>query len=204
MPAMGYVSIAIEALTQRLETVGKFDSHDAFYLREVYIQKPLIIDEPSMNSAGTEVYTTLRPFQLNSEDESKWYEFRIRSTGANGEPVKHSMGQICAGQRKQSEPLPPTEGKKLRNIEGEKFYRAMDEAGFDHGPAFRTLEALRARGDGFEMYAQMVNYTGTRGVEEKSNEDTGQGGAQIGLERDRRGSNSQGKTLNGEGEHDPY
>lgn len=197
MPAMGYVSMAIEALTQTLETIGKFDPHCAFYLREVYIQKPLIIDEPSMDNVGTEVYTTLRPFQLNSEDESKWYEFRIRSTGANSESVKHSMGQICVGQRKPSEPLPSIKG---RNIEGEKFYRAMDQAGFDHGPAFRALQSLRARSDGFRMHAQMVNYTGVR---DESNKNAGQGDTLTTLERDRKGSDSQEQALNGEGQHDP-
>ena len=198
MPAMGYVSMAIEALTQMLETIGKFDPHDAFYLREIYIQKPLIIEEPSIDSTGTEVYTTLRPIQLNTEDESKWYEFCIRSTGVNGESVKHSTGQICASQRKQSAPLPPKEGKKLRNIEGEKFYRAMEEAGFDHGPAFRTLETLRAKSDGFEMYAQMMNYTGGRTVEDNRNKKIWGDDAQTRLEKDRRGSDFQGQASNGE------
>lgn len=203
MPAMVYVSMVIEALTQMLETIGKFDPHDAFYLREIYFQKPLIIEEHPINSIGTEVYTTLRPIQLNSEDESKWYEFRIRSTGVNGEPVKHSIGQICAGQRKQSSPLPPTEGKKFRNIEKEKFYRAMDEAGFDHGPAFRKLETLRANSDGFEMYAQAMNYIGGRTVGDDGNKIIWEGDAQTRPERDRRGSDFQGQAPNGEEQHNP-
>jgi len=162
MPAVGYVSMAIEALTQMLETADRYDPNNAFYLREISIQKPFTINddrEADIHGRATEVYTTLHQTQGNLMDVSKWYQFTIRSTGEDGIPVKHCTGYICSDKRRTTKKIPRTEGKRLREVSGDKLYKAMESAGFDHGPWFRGLEKLRiVTNGGREIYAKMANY----------------------------------------------
>lgn len=163
MPAVGYVSMAIEAFTQMLETADIYDPNNAFYMREISIQKPFTISddrEAEMHGRATEIYTTLHQTQGNLMDVSKWYQFTIRSTGEDGIPVKHCTGYICSDKRRTTKKMPGTEGKRLREVSGDKLYKAMKSAGFDHGPWFRGLEQLRVvTNGGREIYAKMANFS---------------------------------------------
>lgn len=158
MPAVGYVAMAIEALTQILETRGLYNPDNAFYLREVSIKKPLLLDDRPLGATGTEVYTTMRPGQVNSLDQSKYYEFNIRSSGGDGQPVTHCSGVICSDKRKPLMEKPSKDGVKLREVDSEKLYKAMAAAGFDHEKRFKAMKRLRTQNDGNIMWAEMLNH----------------------------------------------
>ena len=101
-PATGYICMAVEALTQFLESIDQFNPENAFLLRGITIQKPLVLEtERSLSQRskdpiqGTEVFLTLRCKQSNTIDASRWYRFNIRTISGGGkENVKHCSGLI--------------------------------------------------------------------------------------------------------------
>ena len=167
-PATGYICMAVEALTQYLESNDQFnpDPENSFSLRDITIQKPLVLGDESSRSResespikGTEVFLTLRREPTNTTDASRWYHFNIHTTSRSGkENVRHCSGVITMEKRNESHRLPGTGGQPLREIPSRQFYEALNAVGFNYGPTFAGLGNLRARTDKPEMWAEMSNY----------------------------------------------
>jgi len=176
-PAAGYICMAIEALTQFLESSDQFDSQHAFLLREITIQKPLVLgnersrsQKPEGPIQGTEVFLTLRSEQSNTMDASRWYRFNIRTTSASGkENVKHCSGLITMENRRETRGPPEIVGQHVRKIDCTQFYEAMNEVGFNYGQTFSGLKSLRARTHKPEMWATMNNFMERNNTSESSN-----------------------------------
>ena len=179
-PATGYICMAVEALTQYLESTNQFnpDPDNSFLLRDITIQKPLVLGDESSRSRksespiqGTEVFFTLRREPTNITDTSRWYRFNIHTTSGGGkENVKHCSGVITIEKQHESHQIPATRGQPLREIPSRKFYEALNAVGFNYGPTFAGLEDLRARTDKPEMWAAMSNYMEAKNTSSRAQE----------------------------------
>lgn len=164
-PAAGYICMAVEALTQYLESNDQFNSDDAFLLREITIQKPLILGDARSRSQnaesplkGSEVFLTLRAEQNNTADASRWYRFNIYTTSRTGKGnLKHCSGTITMEKKPDSYRPPATRGQDLQEIHHRRFYEALNAVGFNYGPTFARLRNLEARLERQEMWAEMSN-----------------------------------------------
>lgn len=163
IPATAYICMAIEALTQHLESLGKFKPEEAFLLRRISIHKPLILTaiagtETLSAIRGTVLFLTLRQKQRNSRDESKWFAFAIRTMGEHtAGMVTHCTGSICTIPRKHV-PKPNVFSNEVREglrlISKDALYEALAAIGLNYGKAFAGLKNVRSRMDLCEMIGE--------------------------------------------------
>ncbi|OJJ78433.1 uncharacterized protein ASPGLDRAFT_62541 [Aspergillus glaucus CBS 516.65] len=127
-PGAGYVAMAGEAVRQ---VTGSTD----YSLRNVFIRNALILD-------GTaEIMTSLRPAKLTDQVDSIWFDFTI-STYQNGKWKKHVVGQAREGPDQEHDV--PSRQAYSRQVDSDKWYRALKKRGLDYGPHFRGLEQITA------------------------------------------------------------
>lgn len=167
-PATGYICMAVEALTQHLEYLEILNPDYGFLLRQMSIQKPLILKSAAgpigvanTDSNGIEIFLTLKRMQLNYMDESKWFQFTIRSTdsqGARVETITHCRGLICAEKRHGPTKKPKVFSNNVqetwRVISPAMYYESLTSAGLTYEGKFAQLKNLKANTDVLEMVAE--------------------------------------------------
>lgn len=130
-PAAGYLAMAGEAVRQLS------NNEDSYKVRHVVLSQALILQE----GIDTEVVTNLRPYRLNDELDSEWWEFTVASY--NGQIwLKHCVGQVSAGS---SEPAQAKyTGPLARKLQKKKLFDTLAKAGMQYGPRFQRLDEITA------------------------------------------------------------
>ncbi|KAF9893690.1 hypothetical protein FE257_009858 [Aspergillus nanangensis] len=151
-PMSGYVSMAIEAISQ-LAILHNFPA-DNISFREVSVGKALLIP----NTAAVEMTITLRPFAESTRASSDhWFEFRVFSWAEGKEWSEHCRGMVSAEADKK---LNPVDGAyrlesntlelqaRIKSMELEctspvdshEMYDTVALGGVNYGPLFRGLK----------------------------------------------------------------
>ncbi|PYI00201.1 hypothetical protein BO71DRAFT_455104 [Aspergillus ellipticus CBS 707.79] len=129
-PAACYVAMAGEAVRQ---VSGSPD----YSIRNMFIRNALVLKDVE----SVEIITNLRPVKLADNLDSVWFDFSILSY-QNGKWKKHCVGQVRGGTDQNHE-FPPN-GMESRQVEADKWYRALSKHGLDFGPHFQVLEQISA------------------------------------------------------------
>jgi len=94
--------------------------------------------------AELEVVTSLKRHMLSDEVESEWWEFSIASLSGNVW-TRHCDGQVKPTKNDERPRIPEWQAMEQlpRSFPKLRRYNAMAKAGYNFGPAFRWLEAVR-------------------------------------------------------------
>ncbi|ORX86871.1 ketoacyl-synt-domain-containing protein, partial [Basidiobolus meristosporus CBS 931.73] len=150
-PAAGYISMALEAAKQFSNSEG--DTIDEFYLKEICIQKALILDD---SENGVETLFVLRSTPSSSKSSSAvWKEFRVFSYGENEKWEENCRGQISiklTGSKGTSHCGPGYDKVQLLeaekectvNVDSEDTYESLASVGLEYGITFRGLRNIKA------------------------------------------------------------
>lgn len=131
-PCAGYIAMMGEAIRQLTGT-------DTYSLRNLVIKAAIVMQD--LDSAGTEITTTMRPSRLTDSDNSSWYDFSISSF--NGV----SWIQHCTAQGKPEEENPVKEKEIApypRRLSEGFWYERLRHLGLNYGPRFQGMTAISA------------------------------------------------------------
>ncbi|KAK6514428.1 hypothetical protein TWF506_008821 [Arthrobotrys conoides] len=133
-PGAGYIAMALEALRQTIEPVGKSDAN----LKNMNILSALVI--PNSQATSVELFTTLRPTPITyATNSDEWWDFSIISF-QDGISTTHATGsgrinrQPQAIERKIQAPKGSLEPSAPR-----VWYDKLLSKGLNFGPEFQTI-----------------------------------------------------------------
>ncbi|KAF7587147.1 hypothetical protein BBP40_007675 [Aspergillus hancockii] len=150
-PFVGYVAMAIEALSQ--SAALRNITMDSYRLREVSVEKALVIPDTS----SVELITTLRPFAEGTRASSEtWYEFRVSATRDGRAWIEHCRGLISGEMERVPNPvdgarqLEEMEAEVRRRlsivdapgmslVDAEEMYDNVSDSGVQYGHIFRGM-----------------------------------------------------------------
>ena len=150
-PGAGYVAMAMEAISQTIDTARTNAS--TFSLRNTNFLAALTLAPET----ETEVFTTLRPKPLSSATKSKeWSDFEIVSY-KDGYSTLHAAGSISL-QSSQEPALPmlPFLDRGSTITAARPWYNRFAKAGLNFGPDFQSLKnvSVPTRSNGPHRYAK--------------------------------------------------
>ncbi|RAK99944.1 putative polyketide synthase [Aspergillus ibericus CBS 121593] len=139
-PAAGYITMAIEAVSQ----VASVDAGDytttEFYLRGILIRSALVLDETS----AVEVITSLRPSENVYAFQGPSYEFHVYSVTDDDRWTEHCTGVVgvrifstgsstaIGAARLCNEP-------RMAALDVQAFYENLASVGLEYGPCFANI-----------------------------------------------------------------
>ena len=145
-PGAGHLSLAVEAYLQLLVS----QQHDlaGVRFRDVDIGKALIVAD---SDNGIEKHTRLQRLPSSAEYNG-WYTFVVESI-EDGTWTIHSEGKI-SGILARNDSRPPAHRFELpfdmdklhQRTQARRWYDSFHRVGFEYGPSFRTMQAVRANG----------------------------------------------------------
>ncbi|OHE97149.1 hypothetical protein CORC01_07590 [Colletotrichum orchidophilum] len=149
-PAAGYLSMAMEAVTQINEMSESQVSVDSYVFRDVAIQQALVTPD---DDNGIEVLLNMRPSKLGSDEAGKkWWDFNVSSVSSEGHRKNHMAGSISINTdrrravAKQVPNLPQRASGKLWN-------QALKQVGFNYGPTFQDMDNITFDGTTYCAHA---------------------------------------------------
>ncbi|KAJ5379544.1 Fum1p [Penicillium cosmopolitanum] len=130
-PAAGYVAMAGEAVLQLHPDVEDYS------IKDLVLKSPLLLKDEQV----TEIITTLRPVKINDLVDSEWFTFTIVARDGV-DWTKHCQGQV----RPHFDFPPATKDlkRRLRPVDSDQWYRALDRHGLSYGKTFQGLEDIAA------------------------------------------------------------
>lgn len=143
MPAAGYLTIAVEALFQKLRALNPDEvpatpNELAYCFRNVRFQRAMVVEE------NRDVRMMLTMNKVPGGDD--WHEFRISSTAEGDVTAEHCFGLIRTTQDvvdDVAQNLTPVKS----TVPAERWYKATREIGMGFGSVFkRMLEVESASG----------------------------------------------------------
>ncbi|KAL4749621.1 hypothetical protein BDW72DRAFT_194652 [Aspergillus terricola var. indicus] len=146
-PAAGYFSMAMEAITQLNELSPSPVAIGGYTLRDVSIETALVTPD---DDAGVEVLITLHPAvqgKTKHNGAKQWWDFSVTSVSADG-PKRHMAGTIglIASPADSQRPAPRPVPAFPQRVSGTAWNQALRRVGFDYGPTFQDMEAIRFDG----------------------------------------------------------
>ncbi|KAI1350311.1 polyketide synthase [Xylaria sp. FL0043] len=143
-PATGYLAIAMEAISQVLETSGNLRAQ-GFEFRNVSFNSALIVpDESTTGAKETEIHTTLSAQKIsNTNASARWFQYSISSWVA-GQAHLHCSGIV----RLSAKLISPCDATRVHDYEHfdkwtmDKWYKKLSDEGFFLGPSFQSLTSL--------------------------------------------------------------
>jgi acyl transferase domain-containing protein len=147
-PAAGYLSVAIEAISQSLGVIYK-DKDKTIEFRDVHIATALVLpDDSNEPGKGVELHTSMSRQKLSTVTvSSDWYEFSISSWVA-GHTTIH-----CAGSIRVNDSVKIQGSVMVSNIgtfetySAEKWYAKAKEQGLCFEGPFRSLTSVCTDGN---------------------------------------------------------
>ncbi|MCJ1309500.1 hypothetical protein MMC25_003160 [Agyrium rufum] len=125
-PASGYLSMAMEAMTEIHSDSSDAPPLSSYTLRNISVQSAMVVPDDDM---GIESLFSLRPVEGGT-----WYTFTVASH-ANESWKEHMTGQIGINIRKDrtSSSIPTLQNR----ASGKSWYKKLREVGFDYGATFQ-------------------------------------------------------------------
>ncbi|KAJ0295368.1 hypothetical protein COL516b_012632 [Colletotrichum fioriniae] len=149
-PAAGYLSMAMEAVSQINETSDSPVIIDSYVFRGVAIQQALVTPD---DDSGIEVLLNMRSSNLgNGEASKRWWDFNVSSVSTEGHRKNHMAGSISFNTErhrpaaKQVPNLPQRASGKLWN-------QALKQVGFNYGPTFQDMDNITFDGSTYCAHA---------------------------------------------------
>ena len=150
-PGAGYVAMAMEAISQTLDTARTNTS--TFSLRNTNILAALVLAPET----ETEIFTTLRPKPLSSATKSKeWLDFEIVSY-KDGYSNLHATGSISLKSSQElALPMLPFLDRGSIVTAARPWYNRFAKAGLNFGPDFQSIKnvSVPTRSNGPQRYAE--------------------------------------------------
>jgi NADPH:quinone reductase-like Zn-dependent oxidoreductase/NADP-dependent 3-hydroxy acid dehydrogenase YdfG/acyl carrier protein len=139
LPGSAYICLAIEAVSQYVESSGTgLPQFPVFQLRNIQIKAALVIPE---NEFGIEVLTGINV----STWSSNWFEFKVTSLDSSGTWAENATGliSILTSPARHSGGLTRLNDRMdQRYIDAQKWYGKFEELGLGYGPSFQGLSDL--------------------------------------------------------------
>ncbi|KAK2782399.1 Type I Iterative PKS [Onygenales sp. PD_12] len=128
-PAVGYISIAGEAIKQLSES-------SSFTIRGLNLVAAMHLPP----GAPIEIITQLRPCRPTTNYDSSWFDFTIMSYDGT-QWTRHCFGEVHAGQKTTSPPsmIDTSNAWVAQPLSTERWYQDAKTAGLEYGPAFQGL-----------------------------------------------------------------
>ncbi|KAI1735252.1 polyketide synthase [Xylaria scruposa] len=145
-PAAGYITIAVEALSQILGLKDKTDV--AFQLREVDISTALTVPAPEDTaSKDLEIHTIMSGRKTSStRTPFKNYDFSI-SSWVDGQATRHCTGSICVveslGKGLDRDDFTERTVDAFEEEPAKRWYAKWHQEGMCFGTSFQSLTSLR-------------------------------------------------------------
>ncbi|KAJ0168676.1 Lovastatin diketide synthase LovF [Colletotrichum tanaceti] len=136
-PAAGYVAMAGEAVRQLTE------QYAGFTIREMRIMNALVISPVK----AVELLTSARRQRLTYNEVSEWWELTIQSCSSNNTDTwtTHCTCRIKGGNDLKIRTLPGLQKDSLLRVtEPSRWYKQMSRVGYNYGPLFRRMQAVRS------------------------------------------------------------
>lgn len=146
LPGAAYVSMAIEAV--RLVTDPSEDKICGYRVKKVEFLSDLVVPESEKSVGGVEMYFRLGPSRREGDKVDGWYEFEVRSLGANDTWVENCRGLVSAVVEQQDieDAVAPnvdsflkTQESKVRRVAGSALRADVASMGVQYGPAFQGI-----------------------------------------------------------------
>ncbi|KAK3347608.1 LOW QUALITY PROTEIN: putative polyketide synthase [Neurospora tetraspora] len=146
LPGAAYVSMAIEAV--RLVTDPSEDKIRGYRVKNVEFLSALVVPESEKSVGGVEMYFRLGPSRREGDKADGWYEYEVRSLGANDMWVENCGGLVSAVVEQQDieDAVAPnvdsflkTQESKVRRVAGSALRADVASMGVQYGPAFQGI-----------------------------------------------------------------
>ncbi|KAI1419983.1 hypothetical protein F5Y12DRAFT_720070 [Xylaria sp. FL1777] len=162
-PSTGYLSMALEAATQVVETEGGNALNIKYFeIRNFSLLKALIVPEDDF---GIETLFSLRPASLNAHSRHQWLFDFVLTTVSNVDGVdiftEHCRGQVETGFEEFAFPESrlvqeiQTFSSTKKIINAAQWYESFARAGLCYGPIFQGLSNIFAVGQGTKSQARV-------------------------------------------------
>lgn len=156
-PGAGFFCMAIEASAQMAVSEGK--TPVGYRLRDVQIERGLLISDTLDASKGVELQLTLERTDDKTIAAPGWRSFRICSVTANNEWTEHCSGLIeVEGENASSKTIewqdPSSNVRLARHGQDAEYWKVMDPedlyaairaTGIDHRPIFQNIQTVNQR-----------------------------------------------------------
>ncbi|KAF4494561.1 polyketide synthase [Fusarium agapanthi] len=147
-PAAGYLSMAMEAISQLNEMSEAPLEIDSYIFRDISIQKALVIPD---DDEGIETLFNMRPSRLSTDEAMRWWDFNTSSVSTEGHVKNHMTGRICINTNKHRA-LAKTVPNLPQRASGKLWNQALKKVGFNYGPTFQDMDNITF--DGISYCAQ--------------------------------------------------
>ncbi|KAF1841194.1 polyketide synthase [Cucurbitaria berberidis CBS 394.84] len=149
-PAAGYLSMAMEAVTQINEMAEKPSKINSYVFRDIAIQQALVTPD---DDNGIEVLLNMRPSCLGmDEGDKQWWEFNVSSVSSEGHRKNHMAGSISININSRT-----AVAKKMPNLpqraSGRLWNHALKQVGFNYGPTFQDMDNITFDGSTYCAHA---------------------------------------------------
>ncbi|KAF5665736.1 polyketide synthase [Fusarium circinatum] len=147
-PAAGYLSMAMEAITQLNEMSQAPLEIDSYIFRDISIQQALVTPD---DDEGIETLFNMRPSRLITDEAMRWWDFNTSSVSTEGHAKNHMNGRICINTNK-GRALPKAVPNLPQRASGKLWNQALKKVGFNYGPTFQDMDNITF--DGMSYCAQ--------------------------------------------------
>ncbi|KAF5647464.1 polyketide synthase [Fusarium sp. NRRL 52700] len=161
-PAAGYLSMAMEAITQLNEMSDAPLEIDSYIFRDISIQQALVTPD---NDDGIETLFNMRPSRLSTDETRRWLDFNTSSVSTDGHVKNHMTGRICINTSKRRALAKPVPNLPQR-ASGKLWNQALKKVGFNYGPTFQDMDNITF--DGMSYCAQATTNIKTSVMKDES------------------------------------
>ncbi|KXH50581.1 hypothetical protein CSAL01_11461 [Colletotrichum salicis] len=149
-PAAGYLSMAMEAVSQINETSDSPVIIDSYVFRGVTIQQALVTPD---DDSGIEILLNMRSSNLGSGEAGKrWWDFNVSSVSTEGHQKNHMAASISFNTERRR-----PAAKQLPNLpqraSGKLWNQALKQVGFNYGPTFQDMDNITFDGSTYCAHA---------------------------------------------------
>ncbi|KAL7757381.1 hypothetical protein ACKLNR_011908 [Fusarium oxysporum f. sp. zingiberi] len=161
-PAAGYLSMAMEAITQLNEMSEAPLEIDSYIFRDISIQQALVTPD---DDDGIETLFNMRPSRLSTDETMRWWDFNTSSISTEGHVKNHMTGRIRINTNKRRA-LARTVPNLPQRASGKLWNQALKKVGFNYGPTFQDMDNITF--DGISYCAQATTNIKTSVMKDES------------------------------------
>ncbi|KAI1026381.1 hypothetical protein LB503_012851 [Fusarium chuoi] len=161
-PAAGYLSMAMEAITQLNEISEAPLEIDSYIFRDISIQQALVTPD---DDDGIETLFNMRPLRLSTDETIRWWDFNTSSVSSEGHVKNHMTGRIRINTNKRRA-LAKAVPNLPQRASGKAWHQALKRVGFNYGPTFQEMDNIKF--DGISYCAEATTNIKTSVMKDES------------------------------------